>query len=331
MGALFSDMWAAIGRDRSPLLADLGPSDRNWWRFFLAILVGVFAGFLAVIALMVVGMVAVVVAGVSPAVIGNYVNELVSGEAEQTFWSATGVIWAVAILNGVMMLLGVWLGSLLVKKPLRLSFTTARRWRWRQVFGGFVLYGAALALLLAFGIGLDGEVPQFPAFTLAPSTPFAFVYMALAFGGLLLAAGGEELVFRGWLLRQTANLLPWTWVYLLLNGVIFSLIHGEWDPNALIARAAMGIGFCYMALRFGGIEFSTGAHTANNFLIVSFITPLSLNTPPPGAFSFGMLGETALMLVLMIAVTEIALRVRPIADFLGGPAQNVAAEAKAFD
>ena len=74
-----------------------------------------------------------------------------------------------------------------------------------------------------------------------------------------------------------------------------------------------------MALRLGGIEFSTGAHAANNLLIVLFIEPLSLAPPPPMPFDGISLAESLTGLAFAVAGVELALR-WPVLRRLMGPA-----------
>lgn len=321
MGNLVKNMWSAIGVDRSPLLADFQPEDRVWWRFLLA-----FAALVVVILIVtlifalgaaVVAFVVMIARGMDPDQLMTTVERFIAGEIGQT-WSLTQATFIlVGAINAVAMLLAVWIASLLTRKPLRLSFTTARRWRWRQLFGGLVIYSLAAGALLLYDLTFGDETAEMPVVALSPTVLHMLVYVVVMTIAGVVAAGAEELVFRGWLLRHSASLLRYTWVFLLLNGVLFSAVHLDPDPNAFLARTAIGIGLCWMALRFGGIEFATGAHAANNILILLFIEPLTLTPPPPEPFSLVSGGEVLLMLALMIAVTEFAIRVRPVAALIG--------------
>ncbi len=303
-------------------LASRGQAGRlamGWLWLLLASLAGLTGGTIVIIMLAIVAIVVFIACGVDPNVMQSAIKLIQSPNFKPGYWPMLALVWTLAITNGAMMLTFVWLASLVGRKPLKLSFTTARRWRWRQLAGGLVLYGAALGVMQLVEIIFFGQKAALPVFALSPSLPMGLLFVALAMVGLTLAAGAEELVFRGWLLRNAAGLTRWTWVFLLINGVLFSAVHGDFDPNAFIARAAMGVGFSYMALRMGGIEFSTGAHTANNLLIVLFIEPLTLVTPPPMPFDPGSLVETSVMFILIIAVTEIAIRVPFLAALIGPP------------
>jgi len=133
---------------------------------------------------------------------------------------------------------------------------------------------------------------------------------------LVIAAGVEELLCRGWLLKQTAAWSRNVWVMLIVNGLLFSAMHlPDIDPNAFVGRALMGIGFVYMTLRTGGIEFSTGAHAANNALLILFVQTPPLNIPPPEKFNPLEVLPTLLAVAGYVLITEIVVRWAPLRDW----------------
>jgi hypothetical protein len=133
-------------------------------------------------------------------------------------------------------------------------------------------------------------------------------YAIAAVALLIPAAAAEEIVFRGWLLRQTAAFLRNPVTLLVVNGVLFSAIHLDFAPDAFLARSVMGAGFAYMTLRLGGIEFATGAHAANNILIVLFVEPLILKPSEPTGFSAGTVLEDVLLVIGYVVITELVVR-----------------------
>ena len=334
-----AQVWRGLGLGGSPLLADLGPSDRSWWRFLLGLVAGLVGGVVALLAiLLLIGVPTMIVLGlqgVDPQAMSKFFADVQREDYKPTFGVAIGLIWAIAILNGILLAGFALIGSLFNKKRFKLSFTTAPRWRWRHLAGGLVLYGIVLGAMMAFEVVFLRQPIDLPVFKIAPTPLQALVYVAVTVPGWILAAGVEELAFRGWLLRHSALMFRFTWLYVLLNGVLFSFIHWDFVPahfdiNAFISRAVMGAGLCYMALRMGGIEFSTGAHAANNLLLVMFIEPFNLAMPNGKPFDPGALLETAVMLVLMIAVTEIAIRVPWIADLVGPPGEGAKQQEDVF-
>lgn len=334
-----AQVWRGLGPAGSPLLADLKGADRSWWRSLL----GFFAGAVGGVALALVVAIAVAfpviiiltIQGMDPNAPGEFFSDIQQVDYEPGFGVAITLIWVLAILNGLMLVGFALIGSLLTRKKFKLSFTTAPKWRWGHLLGGLVLYGVVLGAMMAFEVIVLHQPVDLPVFKIAPTPFLALVFVVVTVPGWIIAAGVEELAFRGWLLRQSALMFRLPWLYLAFNGLLFSFIHWDlvpahFDVNAFIARAVMGAGLCYMALRMGGIEFSTGAHAANNLLLVMFIEPFNLAMPDGKPLSFDSLLETAVMLALMIAVTEAAIRVPWLANLVGPPGEGAKPSEEAF-
>jgi membrane protease YdiL (CAAX protease family) len=186
--------------------------------------------------------------------------------------------------------------------------TVARNIRWRLLASGLVLSCLIIGPLVLGSQYLDPHAPPAPLLSLAHDWPGRIGY---ALGCVLLlipAAAAEEIVFRGWLLRQSAAVSRNPLFLMAVNGVLFSAIHGELAPDPFLTRALMGAGFVYMTLRLGGIEFSTGAHAANNILIVLFIQPLSLKPAPSSGVSGGSLAQDAFLLFSYVLMAEAVAR-----------------------
>ena len=132
---------------------------------------------------------------------------------------------------------------------------------------------------------------------------------ALAALLLVPAAAAEEIVFRGWLLRLFGALTREPMTLILGTALIFSALHFDFAPDDFLMRAIMGAGFAYMTLRLGGIELATGAHAANNILLVLFVEPLSLKADEgAGSLSVAPLIEDVLLAVGYVAITEAVVR-----------------------
>jgi membrane protease YdiL (CAAX protease family) len=302
--------WRAIGLGASPLLADLDETDRAWWRLPLAVVCGGVAAVLALAVIMIVLLIALMI-GAGPqkaqdlvAVLQSYIK----GSAAPGYNASLIILATLAITNGLAALVFTATASLITRRSFRLSFTTARQWRWGQLALGLGLNLCLLAPLMAVDVLRGGTAAKFPLLALSHSPLQIAIYIAVSVVALVAAAGAEELLFRGWFLRHSAALFRFTWLFVLLNGLAFSSAHGDFDPNAFIDRAFAGFGLCYIALRCGGIEFSTGAHAANNLLIVLFIEPLTLITPPPMPFDPVTLVESVAGLGIAILGVELALR-----------------------
>jgi hypothetical protein len=122
------------------------------------------------------------------------------------------------------------------------------------------------------------DVPPLPLLFVSSRLLDRTIYVLAATLLLVPAAAAEEILFRGWLIRQIAAFTKKPAVLILVTAVGFSALHGDFSPAAFLTRALMGAGFAYMTLRLGGVEFSVGAHAANNILIVLFVEPLTLKT-----------------------------------------------------
>lgn len=85
----------------------------------------------------------------------------------------------------------------------------------------------------------------------------------LLFGGVVLAAVCEEILFRGLLLQLLARGGRW-WFAITVSAVLFAVFH--LDFIGLVPRTIMGIYFGLLVLRSGSIFPAMVAHAANNLL-----------------------------------------------------------------
>jgi len=204
-------------------------------------------------------------------------------------------------------------------RPLEAYATAAARFRWRLLLLGLVLAGVVLAPLVAAERTLGGDLPA-PVLTVSAS-PWGRLLYGAASLMLIPAAAAEELMFRGWLLRQTSAFVGRTGALLAVSSVLFAGAHFAFnpaavDPDAFLQLALMGAGFGYMTLRLGGIEFAAGAHAANNLLIVLFIHPLRPEIPEASGGPLSLITDLALLTGYFI-VTEAVVR-WPLLRRLGG-------------
>jgi membrane protease YdiL (CAAX protease family) len=188
------------------------------------------------------------------------------------------------------------------KRPIRTFLTSAPRFRWGVVLAGFVL-GLPMVALGFLGERLGDTSPLSPPILTADAGLQVLGYAGIAAVCLYLAAFAEEAIFRGWLLQQTA---AWTRnlpIILGVNGVLFSLVHFDPVLSNFLVRAIMGAGWAWIALRTGGVEFTTGAHLANNLFVALFVAPVKFVAPAPEAEGWvPALIETAVLLAIAGAV-----------------------------
>jgi membrane protease YdiL (CAAX protease family) len=296
---------------RSPFLDDLTADDRRVGRALLTLPIGVVAAILAAL----IGGIVVYVAfafGGGTALAERLMTMI--GEA-QTPVGLTQVGFLLSLLaaaNGGMALAFVGVAAVLHHRKLLSYFTAAPRFRWRLMVLGLGLFAVVIGPLLVASAALDPKAPGAPILAVSPALAGRLAYAAMVVVLLLLAATAEELVFRGWLLKVTGAFLGDPRIVLVVSGVLFSAIHFDPNLDAFLVRMAMGIGFAWMTLRLGGIEFAIGAHAANNILILLFLQPMSLKPEPPHAFRPEALIIAPLMAAGYVAMAEVAARWAPL-------------------
>ena len=147
-------------------------------------------------------------------------------------------------------------------------------------FAPWLLVAGALAfgLLAASSLGIDllqGAKLTPPILDPKELQTDRLVYALASAPLILLAAAAEEILFRGVLLQVTGAFVKTRLGLCVVNGLVFALLHADPSPVAFMALAIMGAVFAYSVLELGGLEFSLGAHFANNSLILLLEAPLS--------------------------------------------------------
>jgi uncharacterized protein len=306
--------------EQSPFLADVGENERNIGRLLLGVLAGAAGGVVLGLAVLVLIGVVVVLqqasAGVPMAQVQANLQGMVNGKTEATMASALGLMVFLAIGNGALFGGFTLIAALVQRIRIKSLFTAAAKFRWRLLFLGMAMFVVAIGPILVIDTMLNGTVAEFPLFKLAHTFPERALYVVVGVVALVIAAGVEELMTRGWLLRQTAAWSRNFWVIVIVNFVVFSALHvPDVDINNFVGRGLMAAGFCYMALRTGGIEFSTGAHAANNILLLLFVQATPLARPEPQPFSPMAAGTTLFAVLGYVLITEIAVRWRPLREW----------------
>jgi membrane protease YdiL (CAAX protease family) len=239
-----------------------------------------------------------------------------STAATVTFGVAIAAVATIAAANAALGYTLAALAGLMVRQRLKTYITAAARFRWRHLVISMALTPlvfaplAFAALALGLDIGADPRGP--PLLALTDGVSQQLTYFALCTALLLLAASVEEVVFRGWMLRQLTAWIGRPWVAALIASVLFAAIHFPQDATGWAALALMGLSFSYMALRLGGVEFAIGAHAAHNAMIILFLQPMSFDAAYPevrlGDFLF-----TVVMCAGYVAIAESLARHDPLA------------------
>lgn len=296
---------SALQTDTPRFLALVGPSERRWWRVLVVVLGG---GALAFLASIVVSGVALVASAILFAddlggSFGAAIETLTQARGGRPLTSYLAELSTIGLGFAAALAVFLLVASRVYRRPV-LSFLTATgRFRWRAVASGFLV---TCPLILAV-IGI--EVMRSPPPETAPLLRDEIVGAKLAYAAgatvfLFLAAFAEEAVFRGWAQQQVRAFTRRLWVILLVPGVLFSLAHADPNIDAFLVRAAMGVAWGWIALRTEGVEFTSGAHLANNLMISFFLMPITFEPPKPLPFDFVGLALELVVLLALIGIVE---------------------------
>jgi uncharacterized protein len=296
---------------RSRFLADLSPFDRDPWRSAFAVPVGVLAGAVGALlgAVSAALVVLLIVSGLDGASAASDLFKVLSDPnlAEPSGRQSLFILSALAGVN-----LGAAVGFVAAAGAIHHRkiidyFNDGEPIRWRLMLGGLLLVGAIMSAAVAASI-LAGQAIDPPLLKVSPNLVGRALYGTLAVGLLILASTAEELVFRGWLLKQSAAYVRDPVVLMILNGLLFAAIHLDPNLDAFLVRAAMGTGLTWMALRLGGIELGIGAHAANNAVILLLLRPMTTRPDAPHEFKAGLIASALVVLAGFIGVGELAVR-----------------------
>lgn len=304
----------------SAFIANLSAPERSVWRFLATLAGGIGGG---LVAGLLVGVVSILVFAAGDGLIGHdlagfplRIQSLIDPRTP-TLTSSLFLMLLAVTTNGPLALTFIVIAALIAHRPLRGYVTAAASPRWRMLLAGLVFAALALGPLVAASVFLDPHAQRPPILALASDPARRTLYAVAAVVLLIPAAAAEEVVFRGWLLRQSAALTRNPIALMAINGVLFSAVHGDFAPGAFLTRALMGAGFVYMTLRLGGVEFSTGAHAANNIMIVLFIQPLTTRLTPPTGVSANDVLQDGFLFASYVVMAEVTARWAPLRRWSG--------------
>jgi membrane protease YdiL (CAAX protease family) len=307
MGLAMSGRDVLDGLERSAFIADLDGRDRRPLPILGTLTAGPIAGAVAALAAMVLILaLCTLVSGHGGEGLAGISNLLIAVRDQTTptlFTTALQLMLDTSV-NGAFVLAFVAVAAAFAGRAFIAYVTVAARVRWRLILVGLILSAAVLAPVMIVDRIVSGGGDLAPILSISPGWRGRAVY-ALTVLLFIPAAAAEELLFRGWLLRQTAAFVRRPLLLIAGTAVLFAALHLDFNPDSFLTRTLMGAGFAYMTLRLGGVEFSTGAHAANNILIVLFIEPLTLQAPheASGITALSLIEDVALVLGY-VAITE---------------------------
>ncbi|MFI8823818.1 lysostaphin resistance A-like protein [Streptomyces sp. NPDC053431] len=228
---------------------------------------------LTVVGLLVVGMVAVLLLGMTVAVVSGLESAPDGGErlladplADDAFALLSLAIGIPAVMLGVR-----WCG----RRPAgTLASVTGRlRWHWLGLCAGpafavMVLNMGGLMLWDWLANGDESFAGE------APGAGRLVAGLAVFLLVVPFQAAAEEFVFRGWLPQFFGGFLRSPWPGVAVASVLFALAHGfgGWSGFLLLLYSALWWG--WLVERTGGLEAVIAVHTANN--VLSFVIALVL-------------------------------------------------------
>jgi membrane protease YdiL (CAAX protease family) len=323
-------LWTGLGR--SLFLADVGPEDRDPRRLAATLAVGLSVAILASIAgwILIVAPYAILSGDGDKGLVAlGDVGVVLKNEHDQSLSVAVLRLLVTTWTDGLTMLVFVAVAAAFSGRALRRYATGAPMFRWRLLVAGVILAMIAMIPAVAADRAFSGEALPSPLTAISKGWDGRLVY-GLASLLLIPAALAEELVFRGWLLRQFAALTRRPSLLLLATGVVFSAIHFDFSPDGFITRVAMGAGLAYMTLRLGGVELAAGVHAANNIMIVLFVEQLG---PLSAGGGDGLTGEVLVSDLVLVAIyvglAEAVARIAPLSRMLGVEARDLSPGAAA--
>lgn len=299
-------LWAGLGE--SVFLANIGERERSPARLVGVIVGGLAVGIVGAICITCLTMIPLTLAighGADGIAGLGFAASALSDPHRNDLTIQVGRLVVTTCVDDGLLLVFAAFAAAVAHKPLRALATAAPRVRWRLLLVGLALATLALTPLVTAQRALGGG-PELPILSVSHTLAGRGLYI---FTTLLLipAAAVEELVFRGWLLRQIGAFTQRPVVLIGLSALIFAAAHFDFSPDAFLTRALMGGGLAYMTLRLGGIEFAVGAHAANNLLIVLFLQPLSVQVQSEPVSMFELVEDVTLLAGYFIA-TEAVVR-----------------------
>jgi membrane protease YdiL (CAAX protease family) len=311
----------------SAFIADLSPKERSLWRFLATLAVGAAAFFVAALIGVVISLaILVAFAGWPIPTDLQRLQDLLArfvalARSDGRSLGDELQLLAIAIPDNVLPIFSViGVAALINDRPLRAYLSAAPKWRWTMLLSGVALSMLIIGPFVAVNQLMDPKAGPAPVLTVSRDPALCVTFALISVAAFLPAALGEEMLFRGWLLRELSGLTRNPWALIVINGIVFAAAHLQFGADTFLERAILGGALTYMTLRVGGVELSTGAHLANNLMIVLFVEPLTLKPPPSEAVNVNSLTQYAFLIASYVLIAELVVRWAPLRRWTGADA-----------
>jgi len=259
-----------------PDLAASGAND--WWRY-LAVIVIVVAGVVAV------GFVIVIILALLAPQTIDAITDPARGMAGVSLGMRLIILIAMLATIVVIAPLTLVFGARIHRRP-KWTFVTARgSFDWPAWSHSFVVTVMVMTWLVLFGMVLQPSVIEL---NFDPRAFFLFLPVVLLL--VPVQAFAEEVFFRGYLTQGVARLTGSFALRLAVPAVLFTSAHaantefqagGAW---AILDYALIAFYLGYLALRGGGLEHAAGLHAGLNVTLLLMLTHDDASVSVPAVF-----------------------------------------------
>lgn len=177
-------------------------------------------------------------------------------------------LYAATIVAEWVLFLLAWWGLRMKRIPIAevLGFQHGLR-AWAEDLGAGLIFWVAAMIILAL-IGLSLRVGHFASAqkTVTALAPRNGPEMALWVALCLTAGFCEELVFRGYFLRQFSSPIHRIWMGVVLSSLLFGFSHGYEGAAGMITIVVYGALFCALALARNSLRPGMIAHAWHDII-----------------------------------------------------------------
>ena len=254
----------------------------NWWRYVLTILSIVAA----------IGIANLGIQQVFPAFKALF--------PENQFGKDLGTFILVGVVFGLALLAFSVSARKIHGRPSSSYLSVDSSFSWSRYLYGFVIWA-----LIIFISGLLTDYDAFQAFIDELNfTHFAILFV-VGFVSIGIQSFFEEFVIRGYLLQGLHLKIRKILVLVLVNSLIFGLLHFGYGIQSLLHSFTFGVAFAIIVMLQNRIEFVSGAHNANNLVLSLMFLDLSDATSATFSWSIDALEMVIHLgsLALLVGVT----------------------------